>query len=73
MKRGLPLDVFDCEEFRAAVLITARAGTSYVEAGKPKLPNRTYMGTQALTALDDKLDQKISGCMAGLITEIGKR
>ena len=71
VRKGLPLDLFDCEEFRAAVLITARAGTTYVEAGKPKLPHRTYMGTKALTALDEKLELKISGCMAGLITEIG--
>ena len=51
VRKGLPLDLFDCEEFRAAVLITARAGTTYVEAGKPKLPHRTYMGTKALQKL----------------------
>jgi hypothetical protein len=71
VKKGLSLDLVDDAEFRAAVLMTARAGLSYVEQGQPKLPHRTYMGTQALAALDDKLDLKVSECMEGLIEEIG--
>ena len=51
IKKGLSLDLVDDSEFRAAVLMTARAGPIYVDAatGQPKLPHRTYMGTQALT------------------------
>ena len=71
VKKGLSLDLVDDAEFRAAVLMTARAGQSYVEQGQSKLPHRTYMGTQALTALDDKLDLKVSECIEGRIKEIG--
>ena len=62
VKKGLPLDLVDDDEFRAAVLITARAGRVYVDGptGHSKLPHRTYMGSKALTDLDDKLELKVS-------------
>ena len=46
IKKGLSLDLVDDSEFRAAVLMTARAGLVYVDAatGQPKLPHRTYKG-----------------------------
>jgi hypothetical protein len=42
VKNGLPLHLVDCSEFRAAIVITTRAGPSYVDAtGEPKLIART--------------------------------
>ena len=73
VKKGLPLDLVDDDEFRAAVLITARAGRVYVDGptGHSKLPHRTYMGSKVLTDLDEKLELKVSQSIDGLIEEIG--
>ena len=72
VKNGLPLHLVDCAEFRAAIVMTARAGSSYVHAtGEPKLPHRTYMGSKVLKDLDDKLDLQVSECIEGLINEVG--
>jgi len=36
VRKGLPLDLVENKEFRKAVMLTARAGLSYVDAEKPK-------------------------------------
>lgn len=73
VKKGLPLDLADDDEFRAAVLITARAGLTYVDAqkGDSKLPHRTHMTNKELPKLDDKLDAKVAKKINGLIKETG--
>jgi hypothetical protein len=47
------MDLVDDEEFRTAVLMTARAGLSYVDGqtADPKLPHRTKMTNTTIVAL----------------------
>lgn len=73
VQKGLPLDLVDSPEFRAAVLMTARAGQGYVDSQKneSKLPHRTTMTSKVLPALDEMLDAKVSESIKGLITETG--
>ena len=72
-KKGLSLDLVDDPDFRAAVLITARAGQNYVDAlkGTTKLPWRRQLTSDVLPALDAKLDAKMSKKIDGLIKETG--
>jgi hypothetical protein len=73
VKKGLALDLVDDPEFRHAVLLTARAGLSYVDAQKSccRLPHRTTMTTSIIPTLDVKVDAKISKKIYGLIKETG--
>ena len=69
----MPLDTVDDTEFRLAVLMTARAGLTYVDAAEaePKLPHRTYMTSTELPALDKKLDEQVRKKIEGLLEETG--
>ena len=73
VKKGLAIDLVDDPDFRAAVLLTARAGSGYVDAqkGDTKLPRRKYMTNKVLPALDDKLNAAVAKKIDGLIQETG--
>jgi hypothetical protein len=73
VKNGLPLHLVDDIEFRHAVLMTARAGLSYVNAQKSvsELPHRTSLSTRCIPKLDIKVHSKISKRIYGLIKETG--
>ena len=73
VKKGLCLHLVDDEEFRAAVLATARAGNSFVDAqkGDSLLPRRTYMTNTVLPMLDAKLDAKVARTVNRLVKETG--
>ena len=73
VKKGLAIDLVDDPDFRAAVLLTARAGTGYVDAqkGDTKLPRRKVMTNKVLPALDDKLNAAVAKKIDGLIQETG--
>ena len=62
IKKGLAIDSADDNEFRKAVLYTARAGLSYVDAQQAdtKLPRRNKFSKVTIPALDKKLDQKVA-------------
>jgi hypothetical protein len=72
-KKGLCIDLVDDPEFRNAVLMTARAGLSYVDANKSEtlLPHRTKMSTGHIPDLDTKIHAKMSKKIYGLIKETG--
>ena len=72
-KKGLCIDLVDDPKFRNAVLLTARAGLSYVDAHKSEslLPHRTKMTTGHIPALDTKIHAKMSKKIYGLIKETG--
>ena len=55
MKKGLAIDLVDDPCFRAAITMTARAGTQYVQNNTCMLPHRTCMSNKVLPALDKKL------------------
>jgi len=73
VRKGLALDLVDDKEFRKAVLMTARAGTSYVSAdvGDTKLPKRTKMTSSCIPKLDAKLEAKVKKRVDALISETG--
>ena len=75
VKKGLAIDLVDDPEFRAAVVMTARAGTSFMDASNPKgdsfLPHRMHMMNKVLPALEAKLDAKVSKKISGLLKETG--
>ena len=75
-KKGLPLDLVDDPEFRAAVLMTARAGLCYVDNSDPlnaevKLPHRGKMTATTIPALDSDLESKVKTRIQGLLKETG--
>ena len=73
IRKGLALDLADDKEFRKAMLMTARAGLSYVDAakGEPKLPHRTKMTTMCIPTFDQKLEARVSKRVDGIICETG--
>lgn len=73
VKKGLAMDLVDDTEFRKAVLMTARAGLSYVNAqlADSKLPHRTCMSTVHVPDLDVKLSTKMTKRIDGLLAETG--
>jgi len=73
VKKGLALDLVDDPDFRAAVLATARAGQTYVDAqqGDCLLPHRTKMSTVCIPELDKKLAGKVRRKIQGLVAETG--
>jgi hypothetical protein len=73
VKKGLCMDLVDDPEFRKAVLMTARAGLSYVDAIKAEsmLPHRTKMSTGHIPELACKLHSEMSKKIYGLIRETG--
>jgi hypothetical protein len=73
VKKGLAIDLVDDVEFRKAILLTARAGLSYVDAQKAEsyLPHRTKMSTGFIPELDVKLHEKMSKRIYGLIKQTG--
>ena len=73
VKKGLALDMVDDPEFRKAILMTARAGLTYVDSQKeePKLPHRKHLTTKQIPALDEKLNAKVLKKIEGLLEETG--
>ena len=73
VKKGLPLDLVDDDEFRSAITMTARAGLSYMDAKTDdcKLPHRTKFTSATLRQLDEKLDEAVSVKIDGLINHTG--
>ena len=74
VKKGLAMDLVDDKEFRLAVLMTARAGLSYVDGaqGDTKLPGRFKFSKKVIPTLDDKLDADVGKRIEGLINETGE-
>jgi hypothetical protein len=74
VKKGLAMDLVDDKEFRLAVLMTARAGLSYVDGaqGDTKLPGRFKFSKKVIPALDDKLDADVGERIEGLNNETGE-
>ena len=73
VKKGLAIDLADEPEFRKAVLLSCRAGLSYVDGVKAdsRLPHRTKLTNVTIPKLDDKLNEQVSKRIDGLITETG--
>ena len=71
--KGLPIDFVDDPFVRAAITMTARASTVYIDAKDAdcKLPHRTIMATKILPALDKKLNEDIESKMSGLLKQTG--
>jgi len=76
IKKGLAIDLVDDKEFRAAVLATARAGLSYVDAAADVadscLPHRFKMTKSVIPKLDDSLDERVGKKIEGITKETGK-
>ena len=74
VRNGLAMHIVDDPEFRAAITMTARAGQSFVDArvdGDCKLPHRMHMMYKELPLLDDKLHDRVSKKISGLLKETG--
>ena len=71
--KALALDLSENEEFRKAVLLTARAGSNYVDAEKcdSRLPKRTKLTTSCIPDLDKKLEAKVRKRVDALLAETG--
>ena len=75
-KKGLALDLVDNTEFRKAVLVTARAGLSYVDNSDAlhpdtQLPHRYKMSKSTIPALEESLDAKVAKRTDGLLQQTG--
>ena len=76
VRNGLAMHIVDDPEFRAAITMTARAGNAFVDAfkgdkGDCRLPHRKYMMEKELPLLDDKLHERVSKKIKGLLKETG--
>ena len=73
MKNGLAIDLVDDPPFRAAITMTARAGSQYVDEHNNtcKLPHRTCMNNKILPALDKKLTAQVEAKITGLLKQTG--